>query len=154
MSDGGKVYNTIEGPGAVREAIRVVKSMPELNELKWSDILSEAASEHCDNLGSQGIISRKGSDGQTALQRVARYAQIEGESIASMQFGTTSGATGHLIVEDLFINDGVRDRKHRKRMLNPNFQLTGISHCKHASKHNNMTVILYAQGLSSEHSSG
>ena len=43
----------------------------------------------------------------------------------------------------LYIDDGVKDRGHRTNILNPEFLLTGMAVCAHAS-YGEMLVVEYA----------
>ena len=48
----------------------------------------------------------------------------------------------------LYIDDGVLSRGHRKSMINPNFTKTGIAYCKHSTS-TGMLVITYAGDFTS-----
>ena len=104
--------------------------------------LAKAAADHCKYLGTRGTVALKGDDGLTAVDRLHRYSQTRGEANATSLFGQF-GTSGYEVIQELMINDGIISRKHRKRMLNPKFNLTGISHCQH-TKHEKMAVIVYA----------
>jgi len=45
----------------------------------------------------------------------------------------------------LFIDDGSKERKHRKNIVNPRFASTGMAYCAHA-KYGAMLVVVYGAG--------
>ena len=126
----GKVpLRTIEGPTAVEEAIRVLRKTQPLPELTGSEALRDAARRHAADLGKSGSLSHQGSDGSTPAQRIR--GQLPGAGIAGevISFGPEEADQ---VVLDLLVDDGIRDRGHRKLLLDPRFRIAGAACAPHA----------------------
>lgn len=68
----GANIETNEGQDAVYEAIAFVKSVDSMQGLKTSKGLSQAARDHCDDIGPNGGASHAGSDGSTMSDRIEK----------------------------------------------------------------------------------
>jgi len=138
---GGRVpVETTEGAAAVNEAIHFLKSTSPCPILKLSKGLSQAAREHMEDQGPEGLISHNGTDHSTPKERMNRFGQLDisyGENINYGDF------TAREIVMMLIIDDGVPDRGHRKNIFNPSFTVVGVSCGPHSSL-GNMCVIDFA----------
>jgi len=66
-----------------------------------------------------------------------------GGSAENLAFGISDGSG---FVYQLYIDDGVSSRGHRKSIVNPNFTKTGIAYCKHSIT-SGMLVATYAGGF-------
>jgi len=71
-----------------------------------------------------------------------RYGNWSGRTAENLAWGGNDG-TG--FAYQLYIDDGVKNRGHRKTIQNPALQRTGIAYCKHA-KMRGMMAIAYARG--------
>ncbi|MBS4060441.1 MAG: CAP domain-containing protein, partial [Bacteroidetes bacterium] len=104
--------------------------------------LSRAASDHVRDQGQTGVIGHTGNDNSSPLKRVKRYVNSDymyiGENIS---YGLTSAEE---IVSFLLINDGMPSRSHREILLNPKFNLTGVS-CGYHRVYKTMCVIVYSR---------
>jgi len=139
----GKPVMTFEGVAAVDEAIRFLQSSRPLGQLGPSRGLSLGAKDHVLDLSQKGMISHRGSDGSLPTDRVSRYgtwASTMGEAIL---FEVT---TPREMVMQLIIDDGVRDRGHRKDVFEPSFQVAGVSIISRSS-FGSFCVIDFADGF-------
>ena len=53
--EGCSAIRTEEGPGAFQEAIEFLRTQKSMPAFKWSDQLSKAAKDHCNDLGDDWI---------------------------------------------------------------------------------------------------
>ena len=60
-ADGCSAIRTDEGPCAFIEAIEFLRVQKPLPSMKWNEELSQAARDHCDDLGKTGQMSSIGS---------------------------------------------------------------------------------------------
>ncbi|MEP6706677.1 MAG: CAP domain-containing protein [Pyrinomonadaceae bacterium] len=115
---------TSEGVAAIDEAIRFLKSSNPLGQLEPSRGLSLGARDHVLDLSQKGMISHRGSDGSLPTDRVSRYGTWESTMGEAILFEVS---TPREMVMQLIIDDGVRDRGHRKDVFEPSFQVAGVS---------------------------
>jgi len=71
-----------------------------------------------------------------------RYGNWQRSTAENLAWG---GSDGKGFVYQLYIDDGVKNRGHRKNIQNPALKRTGIAFCKHA-KLQGMMAIAYAGG--------
>ena len=131
---------TVEGPDAVREAIRVLRATRPLPALRLSRGMSAAAADHVRDQGPRGGTGHTGRDGSTAPERVSRYGRWYATITESIQYGRGDARE---VVADLLIDDGVRDRGHRRNALDPNVHVAGVGCGAHAT-YGQMCVIEHA----------
>jgi uncharacterized protein YkwD len=120
----GPLLITNEGVAALDEALSFLSSVKPLPPLETRRGLVLAAKAHLDDMLRTGRSGHKGSDGSNAEDRFSRY-------------GTWSDSVGEDIVyysrtvrEDiisLIIDDGVKNRGHRKNIFKPSFHVIGIA---------------------------
>ena len=55
--------STQEGPSAVQEAIKYLKSAKPLQPLRWSSEMAKACRDHVKDTGPRGTVGHDGSDG-------------------------------------------------------------------------------------------
>jgi len=115
---------TFEGVAAIDEAIRFLQSSNPLGRLEPSRGLSLGAKDHVLDLSQKGMISHRGSDGSLPTDRVSRYGTWESTMGEAILFEVS---TPREMVMQLIIDDGVRDRGHRKDIFEPSFQMAGVS---------------------------
>ena len=75
--------------------------------------------------------------------RVERYGQWQSTIAENIAYGAK---TARQIVVYLLIDDGVRDRGHRKNMLNPGFRMVGVATGTHP-EYGIMSVMNFAGGF-------
>ena len=119
-----KPVMTFEGVAAIDEAIRFLQSSNPLGHLEASRGLSLGAKDHVLDMGQKGTSGHKGSDGSMPTDRVGRYGAWESTMGEAILFEVT---TPREMVMQLIIDDGVRDRGHRKDVFEPSFQMAGVS---------------------------
>ncbi len=133
---------TQEGKAAVDEAIEFLKKAQPVGKLSMSKGLSEAAMDHCKDLGKSGKTGHTGSDGSKMTDRMNRHGKWQracGENIA---FGPSDARQ---IVIQLIVDDGVANRGHRVNIFKKDFKVVGIAVAPHA-KYGNMCTMDFAGG--------
>ena len=99
-----------------------------MNELVWSDYLAMAAEDHCRATGLSGVVGHKGLSSSEPWDRLDRYGEWTGTVSENLAYGNIGGEE---FMVELFIDDGVDDKLHRKNILNPLFKQTGMAVCPH-----------------------
>lgn len=136
----GKTYATKEGKSAVEECYKVLNKTKTAGLLYPDGNLTKAARDHVKDQERTADIGHSGNDGSTPLMRVKKYVNSDyifiGENIS---YGLTSADE---IVSFLLINDGMPSRGHREILLNPRFNLAGVS-CGYHKVYKTMCVIMY-----------
>jgi uncharacterized protein YkwD len=118
----------IEHSRAVDEAVHFLKRTQPLPPLKLSAGMSRAAADHCAEQ-VEGQLGHEGGDRSHGGDRINRYGSWSttwGENISY------SRKSAREIVLALIIDDGVRDRGHRKNIFNPKFNYAGAGFGPHA----------------------
>jgi uncharacterized protein YkwD len=115
---------TQEGAAAVREAIDVLRSQKPLPALTLSDGLSRAAGDLAADQARTGALGHTGSDGSSPGDRISRYGKWGYTYAENVDYG--SFASGRDVVTDLIVDDGVRDRGHRRNIFDQNARVVGI----------------------------
>lgn len=134
---------TEEGPAAVQECIKRLKSLNPLPPFEFSDGLSKASQDHCDDIGPKGITGHDGSDGSNSESRTERYGEWDITIGENIDFGNNNGRD---IVISLLIDDGVSNRGHRENILKPQFKVVGIG-CGPHQEYEHMCTINFAGGF-------
>ena len=126
---GGKVaVATKEGTAAVHDAITYVsklRALPDLYEpvdLIARRALRLAAEDHLVDKGELGTIGHDGRDGSSSSDRQSRYGVWSGACGECLWFGR-EGASPEAVVEDLIIDDNVRDRGHRLCLFDERYKV-------------------------------
>lgn len=121
---------TREGPAAVREAATALRATPRLAAVTRSAGMSSGAADLVADHGPRGVMGHIGSDGSTMGDRVNRYGRWHGRITESISFGPATGAD---VIMGLLVDDGVRDRGHRKNLLDPGIGVAGIACGRHVT---------------------
>lgn len=133
--------NMIEHGRAVDEAVHFLKRTQPLPPLKLSAGMSRAAADHCAEQ-VEGQLGHEGGDRSHGGDRISRYGSWSttwGENISY------SRKSAREIVLALIIDDGVRDRGHRKNIFNPKFNYAGAGFGPHA-RYRTVCTIDFAGG--------
>lgn len=133
---------TREGAAAVREAIAALREARPMPALKFSGGLAHAARDHVRDQGPRGTMAHEGSDGSMPWDRADRYGSWKTRVSENLAFGPSDPRD---VVEELLIDDGVRDRGHRKAMLDPDLRVAGVS-CGPHKAYRVMCDVLHAVG--------
>ncbi|PYK32387.1 MAG: CAP domain-containing protein [Verrucomicrobia bacterium] len=126
---------------AVDEAVHFLKKAHPLPPLTLSSGMCHAAADHCAEQVS-GQLGHEGSDRSHGGDRISRYGSWSttwGENISY------SRKTARDVMLALLIDDGVRDRGHRKNIFNPKFNYAGAAFGPHA-RYRTVCTIDFAGG--------
>ena len=121
---GDKPLRTREGVSALRECVRELKRHQPLPLVYPSKGLTRAAEDHVKDQSRTGKVGHNGSDRSNSKIRIERYGQWKVRIAENIAYG---GITAKQIVIYLLIDDGVRDRGHRKTFLHPDFNEVGVA---------------------------
>lgn len=144
--ESNRMIRTKEGAAVVQETIEFLKNKRPVQPVKVMYGLSLSAKDHVRDLGPKGIFGHRGSDGSSPMERIAKYGSFLGNGLVgeSISFGLS---TPRSIIMGLLVDDGVKDRAHRKSILNPKFSYVGAALGYH-KKYGNMCVLNFASGFS------
>jgi len=127
---GQRPVRTSEGSGALKEAIHVVGNAAPLSALEPSVGLTRAAREHAADIGPKGLVSHRGSRGETLRERIIRQGDRYDLSAQSLTFGPDDAGS---VLFNLLVDDSVASRDHRRMLLDGRFQHVGIACAPHAA---------------------
>ena len=146
-SDGTYMKNgvtmlTQEGVAVVNECIKEMSSKKAVGILGPEKGLSLAAQSHATSQAKTDKTGHNGTDGSTPFTRIQKYGTFRtaGENIS---YGCKDGQE---IVMQLLIDDGVKNRGHRKNIFNSAFTQTGVGYAEGHKVYKAECVITYAGG--------
>ena len=119
---------TREGVSAAEEAIRVLRNTPALPLLADSAEIAKGARDHALDIGRTGKVSHEGSDSSEPEDRMRRYLPNPGATAEVISFGPSNAQN---VIVELLIDDGVRNRGHRKILLDPLYRTAGAACAPH-----------------------
>lgn len=134
-------YHMIEHGHAVDEAVHFLQKAHPLPALTLSSGMSRAAADHCAEQIA-GQLGHEGGDRSHGGDRISRYGSWTttwGENISY------SRKSAREVVMALIIDDGVRNRGHRKNIFNPKFNYAGAAFGPHA-RYRTVCTIDFAGG--------
>lgn len=134
---------TFEGVAAVDEAIAAARASKPLPELRVSPGLGRAARDHAKEIGAAGSIDHFGKDRSSPFDRMKRHGRLDGT--AGENIGTAIHGAGELVVIDLFVDDGIASRGHRKNLLSPRYHVVGVGCAPHKA-YGTICVLDFAEG--------
>jgi uncharacterized protein YkwD len=129
-----------EGNKAVAEAIHFLEKARPLAALTSSPGMSNGALTHVMDAGSTGAFGHRGSNGSQPWDRMNHFGRWIGKAGENIDYGVHDARA---IVVRLIVDDGVRDRGHRKNIFNRDFHVAGAASGYHA-KYGAMCVIDFA----------
>lgn len=121
-------YQLVEGRAALDECLRRLERARPSRPVALYDELMVAAAKHAEDqrlTGSTGHLSSDGSSLGVRLNRIGSWRGKLGEVSA---YGFSSGRQ---FITHFLIDDGVPDRSHRERLLDPSFRLIGVDFRAH-----------------------
>ncbi len=125
---GQTMLRTREGVGAVDDAIRFLRRAKPLAPLAFSDGIARAAADHVAEQAGGGM-GHRGLGRSDPGERMNRHGIWSGRWGENISYGKS---TARDIVIALIIDDGLRARKHRKNIFNPDFNVAGAAVGPHA----------------------
>lgn len=134
---------TVEGSKAVDEAIRFLSRQKPLPQLSWSTGLAAAAAELAEEQGSSGGTGHTGRQSHGVQERIERQGQWDRSIAENIGYGPTDARQ---MVMQLIIDDGVRDRGHRRNTFSAAFDTAGVA-CGPHPGFGSMCVIDFAGGF-------
>jgi uncharacterized protein YkwD len=127
---------TQEGVRALNEAIAALRPLRgSIGEVALSRGMTRAAREHVTDTGSRGSVGH----GDFA-QRISRFGTWSGGIAENISYGEDEPGE---VISQLLIDDGVRDRGHRRNLLDPRWRYVGIACGAHA-RYGRMCVLDFA----------
>lgn len=134
---------TREGVSALNECVRELKKQHPLPVMYPSQGLTKAARDHVRDQSKTGKTGHTGKDKSSMRDRIERYGDWQIKIAENIAYGAK---TPRQIVVYLLIDDGVRDRGHRKNFLTPDFKTVGIAVGNHP-QYGVMSVMDFAGGF-------
>ncbi|MCR5401868.1 MAG: CAP domain-containing protein [Treponema sp.] len=138
--EGSRNIKTNEGVSVVKEAVRFLKKQKPVQILNPSFGLTQSARDHAISQSKTKQTGHNGTDGSTPFKRIKRYGSYKtaGENIT---YGVNSAWE---IVANLIIDDGVKDRGHRKNIFLKDFDCSGLCYVGEHKIYGSECVINYA----------
>lgn len=134
---------TQEGVSALNECVRELNRQNHLPIMYPSSGLAKAARDHVKDQSISGKTGHTGNDKSSMRERIERYGQWKIRIAENIAYGAK---TARQIVIYLLIDDGVRNRGHRKNFMNPDFKTVGVAVGNHP-EYNIMSVMDFAGGF-------
>lgn len=134
---------TSEGPDAVKEAIKFLKSQPAVSPFVLNSALTSAAKVHAEDIGPKGMDDHTGSDGSTPSSRIERFGKWENTVGENIDFGSKTGLDSLI---SFIVDDGVDGRGHRANIFKSDFKVIGI-YCAPHKTFKRVLVTPFAGGI-------
>jgi uncharacterized protein YkwD len=125
---GKEILETVEGKAAFDECIKFLEQTKPAPLLYPSRGMSKACSQLVYYQSTTGETGHRGSGNSTPVDRVKKFGTFEGEYAENIHYGDSEPT---FVVISLLIDDGVKSRGHRKNILDPSFNVTGVAIGKH-----------------------
>jgi uncharacterized protein YkwD len=137
---------TSEGVAVVEEALAFLKKAKRQEPLQWSPLLARSAQALVDDQGKTGDTGHIASDGSTPEDRINRLAQAQASWGENISYGDYGGDTGRDVIISWLVDDGVKNRGHRKNLLRDDYGVAGVA-CGPHPKYDSMCVIDFADAV-------
>jgi uncharacterized protein YkwD len=134
------LLKTRRASAAAKEAFETLKRTPPRPELERAEALEAAARDHVRDIGPKGLVQHQGRDGSQPVDRIARHGIKRTATAEVISFGPSQARD---VVIDLVIDEGVKDRGHRKILLDPELRYAGAA-CGPHKVYRTMCVIDFA----------
>jgi uncharacterized protein YkwD len=148
----GKVYTaegmgsgleTQEGWDAVEDAIKFMRAAKPVGPLNASEGLRMAAISHVKDQSASGATGHASADRTLIEERVKPFGAWQGDIGENLSYGSES-ARERLLT--WLIDDGVKSRGHRQRVMSQNYKVAGLS-CGPHPEYGSMCVLAMAGGF-------
>lgn len=133
---------TEEGTVPLEEAIKFMRATKPLSPLSVAPGMCSGARSLVSEQSTSGATGHKGSDGSFCEQRAERFGAWREPIGENLSYSDDSARERVLT---LLIDDGVANRGHRQRLLNPAYKVVGVACGEH--KLGSMCVITFAGGF-------
>lgn len=133
---------TEEGTAPLEEAIKFMRAARPLSPLSVATGLCSGGRELVKEQSASGETGHRSSDGSFCEQRSQRFGAWREPIGENLTYGDD---TARERVLTLLIDDGVANRGHRQRILNPAYKVVGVACGEH--KLGSMCVITFAGGF-------
>lgn len=133
---------TEEGTTPLEEAIKILRATRPLVALSVVSGMCSGARELVKEQGTSGSTGHKGADGSYCEQRAERFGAWRAPVGENLTYGDDMARERVLT---LLIDDGVANRGHRQRILNPAYKVVGVACGQHSL--GSMCVITFAGGF-------
>lgn len=131
---------TSEGVAAVDEAIRFLERQKPLGPVAASRLLARAAADHVAEQGPRGVTGHASRNGERVADRVRKRGG--GSYVAeNITYGPPSAVE---VVRQLIVDDGVKNRGHRRIVYAAEFQFAGAG-CGGHKVYRRMCVIVFGR---------
>jgi uncharacterized protein YkwD len=125
---GEEILETNEGKSAFDDCMKTLEQSKPTPLLYPSNGMSKACSLLVYEQSNTGDTGHRGSGNSTPVDRVKKFGKFVGDFAENIHYGIGKPA---FVVISLLIDDGVRTRGHRKTILDPSFNFTGVALGKH-----------------------
>ncbi|MFN2394495.1 MAG: CAP domain-containing protein [Bacteroidales bacterium] len=129
---------TVEGSDAVKELYLELLETQSRDLFYPSQGMSKAANDHARYMKRTGKASHEGRGDMNT--RISKYGQWDGGISENLHWGASNA---HDAVLSLMTDDGIKNRGHRKIILDPDYTYVGVAIDKHP-RYNISYVIKYA----------
>lgn len=139
---------TIEGAPAIDEAIADLNAVSKLEKFHVVEGLTRVARAQLADLQEDSSIGHFGRDGSDLKTRMARFGAATGKCGENI---CHRGNTARDVVTIFLVDDGVKNRSHRKAVLSQNFKNIGVA-CGTGKKSESLCVVVFADGFQDKNS--
>jgi uncharacterized protein YkwD len=134
---------TQEGWDAVEDAIKFLRAAKPAPALSASEGLRLAAVTHVKDQSASGATGHAGADRMLIEERVKPYGAWQGDIGENLVYGAESAREQILT---WLIDDGVKTRGHRRRVMSQDYKVAGVS-CGPHPEYGSMCVMAFAGGF-------
>jgi uncharacterized protein YkwD len=121
---GKEIIETSEGKAAFDDCIKYLEQSEPAPLLYPSNGMSKACSLLVYDQSTTGKTGHRGSGNSSPVDRVKNFGTFEGDYAENIHYGDCEPI---FVVISLLIDDGVKSRGHRKTILDPTFNITGVA---------------------------
>jgi uncharacterized protein YkwD len=133
---------TEEGAAALEEAVKYLRAARPVEPLSVSTGMCSGARALVKDQSASGATGHMGGDGSYCEQRTGRFGSWKAPIGENLSYGDD---TARERVLTFLIDDGVSNRGHRQRILNPSYKVVGIACGSH--KLGSLCVMTFAGGF-------